>query len=52
MSNDLFGNLGFGGGKDGGFPGFPGGFGAGKGGETVAAALGELAAMESYLYRK
>ena len=32
MSNDLFGNLGFGGGKGGGFPGFPGGFGAGKDG--------------------
>ncbi|WP_278605444.1 UPF0182 family protein [Varibaculum cambriense] len=32
MSNDLFGNLGFGGGKSGGFPGFPGGFGAGKDG--------------------
>ena len=32
VSNDLFGNLGFSGGKGGGFPGFPGGFGAGKDG--------------------
>ncbi|MDU5269083.1 MAG: UPF0182 family protein, partial [Varibaculum cambriense] len=40
MSNDLFGNLGFGGGKDGGFPGFPGGFGAGKGGGNGRGSSG------------
>ena len=46
VSNDLFGNLGFGGGKGGGFRGFPGGFGAGKaggngGGETPRQAVFE-----------
>ena len=41
MSNDLFGNLGFGGGKGGGFPGFPGGFGAGKDGGNGRGGSGE-----------
>ena len=40
MSNDLFGNLGFGGGKGGGFPGFPGGFGSGRGGGNSQSGSG------------